>query len=73
MKRFHAEYHGFGEATVYEKPGLFRRTRERQATVSQLPGGGLRWRWYDGSDVTGAAKAALDSAYRDHVVRRTAN
>ena len=71
VKRLHAEYHGRGEATVYTKPGLFRRTQKRQAVLSHLPGGGLLWRWYESrAEVTGAAKAALDDAYRQYNIHQ---
>jgi hypothetical protein len=70
MTRVYAEYHGRGEATVYVKPGLFRRTQQRIAYLQRLWSGGTRWRYLDGSEVRGAAKAALDDAYRQSLVER---
>jgi hypothetical protein len=70
VKRLYAEYHGRGEATVYEKPGLFRRTRERVAVLTHLPRGGLRWRWLDGTDCSATASRALTDAYRSSIVEQ---
>ena len=74
-RRILVDYHGLNTATVYFVPSLVerlvgRRMRQREAICTHRPGGGLRWRWYDGSDVGAPTARALTEAYRAAIVAR---